>query len=79
MENEEIDRIVAVGQANITSMLLRQQSSQDVDLNVFDGNPLGYHNLMTLFHKLVEKRADELRGRLTRLIRYKKGDPKDMI
>ena len=34
---------------------------------------------MTLFHELVEKRIDEPRGRLTRLIRYTKGDSKDMI
>ena len=34
---------------------------------------------MTLFHELVEKRIDEPGGRLTRLIRYMKGDPEDMI
>ena len=34
---------------------------------------------MTLFHELVEKRIDDIRGKLTRLIRYMKGDPKDMI
>ena len=37
MENEEIDRTVTAGQADITSMLcnlLRQQSAPDVDLDV---------------------------------------------
>ena len=34
---------------------------------------------MTLFHELVEKQIDDPRGRLTRLIRYTKGDPKAMI
>ena len=45
----------------------------------FDGNPLEYHNFMTLFHELVQKWIDDPRGRLTRLIWYTKGDPKDMI
>ena len=34
---------------------------------------------MTLFHKLVEKRIEDPRGRLTCLIKYNKGDPKEMI
>ena len=53
MENDEIDRTVAAGQADITSMLcnlLKQQSAPDVDLDLFYGNPLEYHNLMTLSH-----------------------------
>ena len=82
MENAEIDRTVTAGQVDITSMLcnlLKQQSAPDVDLDVFDGNPLEYHNFMTLFHELEEKQIDNPRGRLTRLIRYTKGDPKDMI
>ena len=43
IENEEIDRTVAAGQADITSILcnlLKQQSAPDVGLDVFDGNPL---------------------------------------
>ena len=42
MENEEIDRTVTAGQADIASMLcnlLKQQSAPDVDLDVFDRNP----------------------------------------
>ena len=70
------------GQANITSMLcnlLKQQLAPDVDLDAFDGNPVEYHNFMTLFHELVEKQIDYPGGTLTRLIRYTKGDAKDMI
>ena len=73
---------MTAGQADITSMLcnlLKQQSAPDVGLDVSDGNPLQYHNFMTLFHELVEKQIDDPRSRLTRLIRYTKGDPKDMI
>ena len=73
---------MAAEQADITSMLcslLKQQAIPDVELDVFDGNPLEYHNFMTLFHELVQKQIDDPGGRLTRLIRYTKGDPKDMI
>ena len=73
---------LTAGQADITSMLcnlLKQQSAPDVDLDVFDRNPVEYHNFMTLFHELVEKQIEDPRWRLTRLIRYAKGDPKDMI
>ena len=71
MENEEIDRTVTAGQADFTSMLcnlLKQQSAPDVDLNVFDGNPLEYHNFMTLFNERAEKRINDTRRKLTRLI-----------
>ena len=46
---------------------------------MFDGNPLEYHYFITLFHKLVEKRIEDPRGRLTRLIKYTMGNPKEMI
>ena len=70
MENEEIYRTVTAGQADITSMLcnlLKQKSAPDVDLNVFDRNPLEYHNFMRLFHELVEKQIDDPRGRTRRV------------
>ena len=79
MENAELDRTVTAGQAGIICNLLKQQSAPDVDLDVFDGNSLEYHNFMKLFHELVEKRIDDPKGRLTRLIRYTKGDPNDII
>ena len=79
IENAELDRTVTAGQAGIICNLLKQQSAPDVDLDVFDVNSLEYHNFMTLFHELVEKRIDDPKGRLTRLIRYTKGDPKDII
>ena len=75
MENQEIDRTVTVGQPDITSILCnlsKQQSAPDVDVDVFDGNPLEYHNFMTLFHELVENHIDDPRGRLTQLISYTK-------
>ena len=51
IENEEIYKTVVAQQADITSIacnLLKQQSAPDADLDVFDGNPLEYHNFITL-------------------------------
>ena len=82
LENEEIDRAMVIGQADITNMLcnlLKQQLAPDMDVDVFNVNPVEYHNFMTLFHELVEKQIDDLRGRLSPLIRYMTGDLKDMI
>ena len=53
----------------ILCKLVKQQAAPDVHLNVFDGNPLEYHYFMTLFHELVEKRVDNPRAKLTRLIK----------
>ena len=50
-----------------------------MDLDVIDGNPLECHYFMTLPHEVVEKRVDDPRGKLTRLIKYTKGDAKEMI
>ena len=65
--------------AEVLCNLVKQQSAPDVDLDVFDGNPFEYHYFMTPFDELVEKRIEYPRGRLTRLIKYTKGDPKEMI
>ena len=59
--------------------LVKQQSAPDIKLDIFDGNPLEFHYFMTLFHKVVEKRIDDLRGRSARLLKYTSFNPKDMI
>ena len=59
--------------------LVKQQSAPDIELDVFDGNPLDFHYFMTLFHEVVEKRIDDPRGRLARLLKYTSGNAKEMI
>ena len=59
--------------------LVKQQSASDIELDVFDGNPLDFHYFMTLFHEVVEKRIDHPRGRLARLLKYTNGNAKEMI
>ena len=58
--------------------LVKQQSAPDIELDVFDGNPLDFHYFMTLFHEVVEKRIDNPRGRLARLLKYTSGNRKEI-
>ena len=48
-------------------------------MECFDGNVLEYHYFMTLFREVVESKTEDPRGRLTRLIKYTVGDPRDLI
>ena len=69
-------------QTNVAEMMykmMKQQSAPEIDIDVFSGDPLDFHYFMALFHEVVEKKIDDSRGRLTRLIKYTKGEAKDMI
>ena len=59
--------------------LVKQQTAPDIELDFFDGIPLDFHYFMTLFHEVVEKRIDDPRGRLARLLKYTSGNAKEMI
>ena len=61
------------------SKLLRQQAAPDVDIDIFSGDPVDYHYFIAVFEEVVEKKIDDPRGRLARLIRYTDGEPKEMI
>ena len=65
--------------AQMMSKLLRQQATPEVDIDVFTGDPTEYHNFLAAFEEVVEKKIDDARGRLTRLIKYNDGEPKEMI
>ena len=47
--------------------------SPDVDIDVFDGNPLNFKYFMSLFRQVVESKMKDPRGRLARLIKYTTG------
>ena len=57
------------------SKLVRQQSAPPVDMEPFEGNPLDFTHIMSMFQESVEKKIDDLRGRPTRLIKYTRGEP----
>ena len=55
--------------SKIFCQLNKQQGAPEVDIDVFSGDPLEYHYFMGIFKKVVEKRIEDPRGRLTRLIK----------
>ena len=63
----------------ILCKVVKHKSAPYVDFNAFGGSLLEYHYFMMMFHEIVEKRVDNPRGKLTRLIKYTKGDAKEMI
>ena len=54
-------------------------SAPDIDIDVFSGNPLDYCYFRATFRDVVEQKVLDPRGRLTRLLKYTKGDAKDLI
>ena len=59
--------------------LLSQQSAPNVDIDMFDGNPLVFNYFMSLFEEMVESKVVDPRGRLTRLISYTKGEAEELV
>ena len=45
--------------------MMKQQSAPEININVFDGNPLNFHYFMAVFKEAVEKKIEYTRGRLT--------------
>ena len=58
---------------------MQQQGEPEVDIDIFSEDPLEYHYFMEVFKEVVEKRIQDPRGRLTRLIKYTTGEAKDLI
>ena len=61
------------------SKFLWQQSAPKVDMEPFEGNPLEFTNFMSIYQELVQKKIDDPRGRLIWLIKYIRGDPREMV
>ena len=61
------------------SKLLRQEVAPDADINIFTFDPVDYQYFIAVFDEVVEKKIDDPRGRLTRLILYSDGKPKEMV
>ena len=66
-------------QNNITEMmceLLRQQAAPELEIDIFDSNPMDFDYFMAVFKEVVENRMPVPRGRLTRMIKFTKGEAK---
>ena len=61
------------------SKLLWQQSAPQVDMEPFEGNSLEFTNFMSIYQESVKNKIDDPRGRLTWLIKYIRGDPRELV
>ena len=59
--------------------MIEQQAAPDIEMEYFDGNPLEYHHFIDLFREVVEKWVQDPKGRLLRLLKYKRGEAHDLI
>ena len=57
----------------VLCQFLKQQSAPDLDIDVFNGNPLNFKYFMTWFREVVERKIEDAHGQLTRLIKYMTG------
>ena len=67
------------GSTGMMCRLLSQQSTPNVDIDVFDGSPLEFNYFMSIFEEMVESKVVDPKGRLTRLINYTKGEAKELV
>ena len=56
--------------------LVNQQSTTEIDIDVFRENPLEFHYFLAVFHKVVKEKIEHPCGKLTPLIKYTTGDLK---
>ena len=68
-------------QKNVTEMmceLLRQQAAPDLEIDIFDGNPMDFHYFTAVFKEVVENKLTDPRRRLTHLIKFTKEEAKEI-
>ena len=68
-------------QKNITEMtceLLRQQAAPELEIDIFDGNPMDFNYVMAVFKEVVEKKVTDPRGRLIHLIKFTRREAKEI-
>ena len=63
----------------ILCTLLQQQAAPELDVEVFDSNPLNFKYFISVFEEVVETKLDDLCGRLTSLIKYTSGEAKELV
>ena len=62
-------------QKNITEMMcevVRQQTTPELEIDIFDGNPMDFNCFMEVFKEAVGNKVTDSRGRLTYLIKFTK-------
>ena len=64
---------------NAIMTLANVHAAPQVELDIFAGNPLDYSYFKTTFKDVVERTVNDERGRLNRLLKYTKGEAKELI
>ena len=62
------------GFARMMCKLLSQKSAHNVEIDVFDSNPLEFNYFMSVFDKMVRSKVVDPTIRLTRLIKHTKAE-----
>ena len=58
--------------------LLQQQAAPGLETDIFDHNPMDFYYFMAVFKEVVENKVTDCRGWLTHLIKFIKGEAKEM-
>ena len=58
---------------------MSQKSAPNVDIDMFDRNPMEFYYFMSIFEEMVESKVIDPRGRLTCLINYTKGEATELV
>ena len=61
------------------SQMMGYLQAPDADISPFYGNPLNFEFFMASFHEAVERKIRDPKGCLTRLLRYLKGEPHELV
>ena len=61
------------------SKLVQEQSAPQVDMEPFEGNPIDFTYIMSIFQESVEKKINDPRGRLTQLIKCNREEPQKLV
>ena len=61
------------------SKLVQEQSAPQVDMEPFEGNPVDFTYIMSMFQESVEKKIDDPGGRLTQLIKCNREEPQKLV
>ena len=67
------------GVTDMMYKLFLQQISPDIEIDVPIGNPLEFNYFISLFEQVVESKIEDPRGRLTCLIKFTRGEDKELV
>ena len=75
--NSQDEHLASLNQSMI--QMMKAQAAPKVEIDVFSGDSLEYTYFISNFKDIVESSVEDQRGRLNRLIRYTRGEAKDLI